>query len=477
MKVLLFTGFSGFTHRLDNTFHLLQQERELAIDCLLWGKANHKYLLDQGRADYNNLHCIDEFLDEYKDDIKNNSFIEKIDYKLCKTKHNRMAYVGRNMVQHTHFSYYSRDVDHQKIKYYITFMYNKLMPIVSVVDKIFCYTCASIESEIIYDLSKELKIPFLTLNEHRIGYRWSVNDNNIDIHNESLKEYTEGSTEPSPEGIKYYEETIKLIKTGNKNVIEKKFQGKRIESKKIAFKNVVNLFRNLLFLKEDLPFAPTRMQRINANINFKFREYYIKRNLGYKIPQEPFIYFAMPMVPEATTLIRNPENYDILGLIKRISFHIPLNCKLVVREHPSMIGTTPVKFYKEIQKIYNIILLSPLVSNYECIKNSQITITNTGTVGLESLLLLKKTLVLGNTMYSSLKSVFTSNDLSKIDKIIELDNETHKNEQEADLKWYYSCLYKNSFEDTSQVLWSREAFNKEILETDINMKNHIKFKF
>ena len=477
LRILVFAGFGGFTQRLDNAFYLLSKELDLEIDFLVFGKSNYRYLIDKAKVNYKDIYCIDEFLDQYKSDIQKDSFIDKIDKNLCRTKHNKMAYVGRNIVQHTHFTHYARDVDHDKIKYYISLMYNKLKPIVSVVDRAFCYTCASIESEIIYDVCNELNIPFMTLNEQRIGYRWSINDNNMDIHNAALKEYREIQKEPSQEGISYLEETLNRVESGNKNIIEKKFQGKRIESKKINIKNLFNFGKNFFLLKEAVPFAPTRSQRLRANFNFKIREFFTQRYLSYKIPKEPYVYFPMPMIPEATTLVRNPDNYDILGLVKRISLQIPLDFKLVVREHPSMIGTTPISFYNEIKKIYNVVLLSPFASNYECIKHSKLIITNTGTAGLESLLLLKKTIVLGSTMYADLNTVFSTSDLSKIDKILEMDEEIQKKAQKNDLLSYYSCLHRNSFEDKSRVFWSRDAFNPEILETDIELCNHLKSKF
>ena len=76
-----------------------------------------------------------------------------------------------------------------------------------------------------------------------------------------------------------------------------------------------------------------------------------------------------------------------------MSLNLPLDYSLVVREHPGMIGKTNYKFYEEISRIYNVILLSPEFNNTEAIKHSSAVITVTGTSGIESLFLGKKQLL------------------------------------------------------------------------------------
>ena len=83
-----------------------------------------------------------------------------------------------------------------------------------------------------------------------------------------------------------------------------------------------------------------------------------------------------------------------------------------------MIGKRSINFYRQLKNIFNVQIVSDLVAPLECIKNAEATITITGTSGFESMLLGKKTIVLGNTMYSRLKSVFKINRIEDIGAIL-----------------------------------------------------------
>ena len=51
MNVLLFTGFSGFTQRLDNVMALAQSEFGCRVDCLVFGPNNYDYLKRRAKTD------------------------------------------------------------------------------------------------------------------------------------------------------------------------------------------------------------------------------------------------------------------------------------------------------------------------------------------------------------------------------------------------------------------------------------------
>jgi hypothetical protein len=177
------------------------------------------------------------------------------------------------------------------------------------------------------------------------------------------------------------------------------------------------------------------------------------------------------MIPEASTLIRATKYYDQLSTIKSLSLEIPLHWKLVVKEHPSMIGKNEIKFYNEISKIFNVVLLPPQISSSKCIQNSEAVVTATGTTGIESLVLGQKTIVLGSSIYSDLDSVHNVENISEIGDILrkEWTNSDIKNQEQDMLIFASSILSAESFEDPDEILWTKKAFDQELNQVDVNI--------
>ena len=261
-------------------------------------------------------------------------------------------------------------------------------------DIIFTYTSASIISEILYHLCKVNKKKYLTLNETRLAYRWSITENNIDYHEAIHKQYQ--TSKISEEGMALIDNYILNLKNNIKNEIETDYQNRIKDTKRINFENIIRFL--ISFIKDDRYNAfflvPNRYQRFYENVLIKLREnldhLFLKKNL----PTEKFVYFPLSLIPEASTLIRGQKFYDPLSLIKSLSRQLPLNWKLLVREHPSMRARTPLKFYKELSRIHNVHLASYEINASECILQSEAVITITGTTGLESIALGKKLLFL-----------------------------------------------------------------------------------
>ena len=119
--------------------------------------------------------------------------------------------------------------------------------------------------------------------------------------------------------------------------------------------------------------------------------------------------------------------------------------------------------------------MSDLVAPLECIKNAEATITITGTSGFESMLLGKKTIVLGNTMYSRLKSVFKINRIEDIGAILRKNwNKDNILNQQKDLEMLASYFIKEKMiKDDDKLLWSKksiETIEEREIDRDIYYK-------
>lgn len=115
---------------------------------------------------------------------------------------------------------------------------------------------------------------------------------------------------------------------------------------------------------------------------------------------DTFFLFPLQLQPEASISVLATYFSNQINTVKNIAFCLPLPYKLYVKEHPSSVAHRPKKFYEELEKIPNVVLISAYENVPQLIKRSQGIITLTSTVGMEAALCGKRTYVLGNATYS-----------------------------------------------------------------------------
>ncbi len=115
---------------------------------------------------------------------------------------------------------------------------------------------------------------------------------------------------------------------------------------------------------------------------------------------QKFFLFPLQLQPEASTSVLATYFCDQLNTIKNTAFALPLLYKLYIKEHPSAVGTKPRSFYKELEKLPNVVLISAHENVENLIKKSSGVITLTNTIGIEAALVGKPAYVLGNVFYS-----------------------------------------------------------------------------
>jgi len=115
---------------------------------------------------------------------------------------------------------------------------------------------------------------------------------------------------------------------------------------------------------------------------------------------QKFFLFPLHLQPEASTAVLATYFCDQLNTIKNIAFSLPFPYKLYVKEHPSAVGTKPRSFYKKLQQLPNVVLISSYENVENLIKKSSGVITLTSTIGMEAVLIGKPVYVLGNVFYS-----------------------------------------------------------------------------
>ena len=295
--------------------------------------------------------------------------------------------------------------------------------------------------------------------------------NNNQEYPEKLIKYYNKNKKPSNYLCnKLFNKYIDSIKSNN-NILNR-HNNLIINQKKINFLNVLRFFKFLIFDTTKKHYlSPTRYQRVLKNIEFKYNQFNIKKYFKNSIPKSKYIYFPLSTIPEASLLIRGVDYYDQLSFIKSLSLKLPVDYKILVKDHPGMAGVTPKRFYRELNKIYNVHLVDTYLSSYECIKNSEAVIAISGTTGMQSWALGKKTIVLGKAVYFYVKTIFKPKNLNEISNILELkwSKNLIKKQRMDFIKYIDAILNTPNLDDKNGIFWSQNISNQNMLEIDMHL--------
>jgi hypothetical protein len=114
---------------------------------------------------------------------------------------------------------------------------------------------------------------------------------------------------------------------------------------------------------------------------------------------ERYVYFPLHVQPEMSTMVLAPYYLDQPSVLENLSKSLPVDCRLLVKEHPSMLGRRNFDYYNRIRRLPNVRMVSPFADSFRIIENAAAIVTITGTVGLEGLILKKPVIVLGAAYY------------------------------------------------------------------------------
>lgn len=182
---------------------------------------------------------------------------------------------------------------------------------------------------------------------------------------------------------------------------------------------------------------------------------------------EEYVYFPLHMQPEASTMLLAPYYLDQLSVIESLSRSVPLNYRLVVKEHPSMIGRRGGGFYKKIKMLPNVILVDPSCDGLGLVSKSSLVFTITGTAGLEGMLLGKPVVVIGSPFYRHCPLVRDASNVAppQWQYVIKEMLENFKSDREL-LERFVAILFDKSFAG----VFIEPLAAKEIVLSDDNVK-------
>ena len=185
----------------------------------------------------------------------------------------------------------------------------------------------------------------------------------------------------------------------------------------------------------------------------KFRSTFLEKNSKKEISEkEKFVYFPLQLEPERTLFIPAPYYSNQLEVIKNVARALPVDYKLYVKEHPMQViyGWRDTEFYKNIMKLPNVELIHLNTSNKLLLEKCSLVITITGTLGLEAAYNGKPSIVLSDTIFSELPSVYRLTNYEELPSAIRKSFKTKVNFDDVNL--FVGKLVSNSFEFDQELL-------------------------
>jgi capsule polysaccharide modification protein KpsS len=185
------------------------------------------------------------------------------------------------------------------------------------------------------------------------------------------------------------------------------------------------------------------------------------RIYGQIDPDQKYIYFPFHFTEDAQVRLKYPEGYNQYELIRNISRNLPIDLKLLVKEHPAYAGGFSLKELRDLSKHPNIVVLHPDISSKDIFAHIDFVITINSTVGYEALFYDKIVITMGSSFYESFPGVINIKDVKEIYDI--LRDEELRNNKERELKDHLK-------EITTKLLESSLEFDYYNFHSDENIR-------
>ena len=136
----------------------------------------------------------------------------------------------------------------------------------------------------------------------------------------------------------------------------------------------------------------------------------------YSYPGKQYIYFPLHVPADMVLTVRSPEYLDQYALLDYIARIIPYGYKLVIKEHPVLVGGVEYSRVKSLLLRHdNICLCHPATNNFKLVESARMVVTINSKAGMEAYVKHKPVIVLGDAFYSTAPGII------KIDNLIDLE--------------------------------------------------------
>jgi len=277
---------------------------------------------------------------------------------------------------------------------------------------------STLPTNLLYEIAKTRKIPFLTFFPSRINSRWLMRDDFGYGMSNKLKEYIQenySSSVSKNAALELIEQEL-TRKVGSYvsigHTISDKIQNGKINSIRI-FLHELRLWMGRVYGRIFIQPRERSIPAIRLVENFVSLSYVEirrifqiqMRSLGFKfwgssrVPEQKYFFWALHMRPEGSVLVLGDGKDEITELFETVNL-VPDGYFLAVKENPEMFGLRAPSFYRKLKRHPKILLIDAFVSTYSLIQNSMGVIGISGTVLLESTYFNKPSCALGKPEFS-----------------------------------------------------------------------------
>lgn len=137
----------------------------------------------------------------------------------------------------------------------------------------------------------------------------------------------------------------------------------------------------------------------------RLRSRSVARLFQHAVTAPKYLLYPLHFHPEASTSVLAPDFVDELSVIQAVAFRLPVDTKLVVKEHPSATALQPLSFYRALDALPNVELVAPGLSAKELARQSIGVICITSTLGFEAAVLNKPVICLGDVLFGYFPNV------------------------------------------------------------------------
>lgn len=267
---------------------------------------------------------------------------------------------------------------------------------------------------IYYLIAKKKNIPCLQLKLTRIENfvtffldPFNIPKNIRDNYNDYLKKDHDSLS--NNKLISYSQNFLKI--TREKNLIYEGAISKKNKFKFKILKKILNFNSWYIYFKHFLvndknysglyTFFLNKVIKRNINLFFTKKFLISKNKFKYdKLEKIKYALFPLNTEPEAALLVYGKQFRNQIETIRYLASCLPINYKLIVKEHPNSKGYRKTGYYKKLQQIPNVLIFDSNYDSEKLIKHSDLVFVIYGTIGLETIINKKPLICFSKTPYS-----------------------------------------------------------------------------
>lgn len=172
-----------------------------------------------------------------------------------------------------------------------------------------------------------------------------------------------------------------------------------------------------------------------------------------------YVYYPLHVPGDMALTLRSPHLLDQLALVDYLCRSVPATHRVVVKEHPAMVGAVDAARVFELLRRYdNLVLLPPSTNNYKVLWSADAIVSVNSKSGAEAGLVGKPVVVLGDAFYRDAPFSTPIDRLQNLaERLSQLLSPTHTPIDTAVVREYFGSVWRHThpgelyFDDPSNV--------------------------